>query len=563
MFIAVFSVLLLVLGQLSYADPIPPRIYLSNNPSGGPYSIVAIDTATNTEVTPAIPVAAEPGELAATPDGSKVYAMVGTDLKVIDVLSNTITSTISGAGGFQNFNHVVVAQDGSKVYVASRVANPLSPATIQIRIFDTTSNALINTITSSNFDGCYAPMGLGVNGSKLYTACRPTTSSLPDQFYVIDLTANTATLASTFKRDNSNADYINAIAVGPTGAEVYVGRVDGSGSTIEIFDGTNGANLASIGLPAKALPRGVVVSSDGSRLYVADERLGVHVINLATRSYLTTLSMPTSRGFDIAMDSTGSHLYTSLTTSVFVNDTATNTYATTIHGSFSFVRQMANASGGVSVPTNHAPLANAGPDQTVAVCNQVSASVILDGSGSSDADGNPLTYAWTGPFGTAAGVNPTVTVPLGTNTVTLNVSDGQASSTDTAAISVTEDTLNNFDGFLPPINNDGSSKFKLGRVIPIKFKLTDCSGGEVSTAVATLAVYKILDSSTGTVEVVTVEAAGNSNEDNLFRFSDGNYIYNLDTSTYTEGTYRLEAHIDDNTTHTVNVSMVERFHDDP
>ncbi|HTP42808.1 MAG TPA: PxKF domain-containing protein, partial [Nitrospiria bacterium] len=225
-------------------------------------------------------------------------------------------------------------------------------------------------------------------------------------------------------------------------------------------------------------------------------------------------------------------------------------------------RQMTTASGGGTVSTNHPPVANAGPDQSVAVCNQASAAVALDGSSSSDPDGDTLTYTWTGPFGTASGANPTVTLPLGTNAVTLSVSDGHATSTASVNVTVTQNMLYNFNGLLPPINNDGSSKFKIDRVVPVKFTLTDCSGAEVTTAVATLAVYKILDQSSGTVEEVTVESAGNSDEGNLFRFSDGNYIYNLDSDDYSEGTYRLDVHIDDNSVHSVNVSMVEHFHDD-
>lgn len=92
-------------------------------------------------------------------------------------------------------------------------------------------------------------------------------------------------------------------------------------------------------------------------------------------------------------------------------------------------------------PFNEPPVADAGPDQTVDEESWLGTTVTLDGSQSNDPDGDPLTYTWTGPFseggGTVQGVNPTVTLSLGTSTITLVVNDGQVDSDpDTVDITV-------------------------------------------------------------------------------------------------------------------------------
>jgi hypothetical protein len=102
---------------------------------------------------------------------------------------------------------------------------------------------------------------------------------------------------------------------------------------------------------------------------------------------------------------------------------------------------------------NSAPVANAGPDQTVFVANTVA----LDGSASTDADGDPLTYSWSftvTPPGSETAlsepttVNPTFVVDLpGTYVVQLIVNDGTVNSPpDTVTIS----TLNS-----APVANAG------------------------------------------------------------------------------------------------------------
>ncbi len=80
---------------------------------------------------------------------------------------------------------------------------------------------------------------------------------------------------------------------------------------------------------------------------------------------------------------------------------------------------------------NRIPVADAGLDQTVeCACNTVEGTkVTLDGSGSYDADGDPLIFTWTGPFveSPAYGATPTVTLEggcPGEYVITLIVNNG-------------------------------------------------------------------------------------------------------------------------------------------
>jgi hypothetical protein len=86
--------------------------------------------------------------------------------------------------------------------------------------------------------------------------------------------------------------------------------------------------------------------------------------------------------------------------------------------------------------TNDPPHADAGPDQNVQ-CVDGDADVKLDGSGSSDPDGDRLTYLWSedgSPI--ARGPKPTVSLSLGTHTITLTVDDGNG-ATDTDDVVIT------------------------------------------------------------------------------------------------------------------------------
>ena len=81
------------------------------------------------------------------------------------------------------------------------------------------------------------------------------------------------------------------------------------------------------------------------------------------------------------------------------------------------------------VSTNLPPVADAGPDQIVYAGVNGLTQVALDGSGSSDPDGDSLTYNWSlNGQAIAAGVSPTAQLPAGVHDIDLVVSDGAANS---------------------------------------------------------------------------------------------------------------------------------------
>jgi probable HAF family extracellular repeat protein len=119
-----------------------------------------------------------------------------------------------------------------------------------------------------------------------------------------------------------------------------------------------------------------------------------------------------------------------------------------------------------------------------------------------------------------------------------------------------------FVGFDPPLLTDGSASIqqsKAGKTIPVKFQLR--VGGQLTgAATATIAVYRILDIATGTVDTTSfaTDSGASTENTNQFRYDTASqqYIYNLQTKNWrAPATYQIVVTVSDGSSHNVNVSL--------
>ena len=137
----------------------------------------------------------------------------------------------------------------------------------------------------------------------------------------------------------------------------------------------------------------------------------------------------------------------------------------------------------------------------------------------------------------------------GTTTVTCSTTDAAG---NTATGSFTVQVTFAWSNVLAPINADGSSLFKLGSTVPVKFRLTGDSSA-IGNLVSRVYVTKLTNSVSGSeLEAISTSAA---TEGSLFRYADGQYMFNLATKSLSAGTWRVRIDLGDAVTHTVIVSL--------
>ncbi|MDT8420067.1 MAG: PKD domain-containing protein [Desulfuromonadales bacterium] len=209
----------------------------------------------------------------------------------------------------------------------------------------------------------------------------------------------------TFTAD-LDGEYVLSLAVND-------GSVDSAADDVSIIAATaNSAPTANSG-PNQNVVTGSTVTLDGSGSFDANGDNLTYKWAFSSRpdKSTATLSDPTTAKPSFTADLDGSYVLT-----LIVNDGQLDSAVDVVLI--------------VAATDNSAPVANAGPDQNVATGTLVT----LDGSGSSDADLDPLTYDWSfvsgsGTLSDSTAENPTFTADLdGTYILSLVVNDGQLDS---------------------------------------------------------------------------------------------------------------------------------------
>lgn len=145
----------------------------------------------------------------------------------------------------------------------------------------------------------------------------------------------------------------------------------------------------------------------------------------------------------------------------------------------------------------------------------------------------------------AAGSVDTTTV--GPHTISFTATD-VAGNIATATVSYT--VVYRTSGVRQPVNADGTSVFKAGSTVPVKFQVFDANSNPIGIP-GTVSSFKLIAKQAGAVTTPVNEDPMSTTPDTVFRYdpTDGQWIFNLSTKGATSGTkYSYQIALNDGTT---------------
>jgi YVTN family beta-propeller protein len=281
-----------IAGQLVPA----PRLWITGNTTN---TVSSVDSVTMATIDLA-PAGKDPFGIGFNSDGSQLYvtAYLGNDLIVFNPVTLTPVLTIATPLAP---TLTTPLPDGSGLLVTDDLASQLS-------VINFASNSVTSTVpVGAN------PIAVAVSpdGKRAYTADQGAAS-----LSIVDLTMQTATVSVPL----SGTPW--GVAISPDGSRTYVTLQT---SNVAVVDTASAKVLASIPLGNEAYPRGIVINSEGTVVYIAGSSTNqVFVLDLTTNTLAGTITVASPQGMALSAD--GSRLYAaSLYTPVLtVIDTRSN-----------------------------------------------------------------------------------------------------------------------------------------------------------------------------------------------------------------------------------------------
>lgn len=335
-----------------------------------------------------------------------------TDIYLRDIVLGTttwITKTAAGNSSHSGISFPAMSGDGTVIGFTSPsgtfVAGDTNNVT-DVFTFDRKTNAMQRVSVSSS--GLQANQGsatpaLNQDGTRIAFAT--------DASNLVSGDVNAQRDVVIYDRTNST---LSLVSISDTGA-----RINGSSQNRRAFSVSADGRYVVFQTPAPN-----VVAGDTNTL--ADLFIRDTIANRTERVSLTNFeTAPNGQSVDGTISADGRW--------VGFRSFATNMVSAPVIGSFSNVYLRDRV-------TNEPPVANAGGDRTVEA-TAILTPVVLDGSASTDPDGDNLLYTWSGSFGVLSGVTVSPTFALGNHAISLTVDDSNGGlASDAITVSVVDTT---------------------------------------------------------------------------------------------------------------------------
>lgn len=368
------------------------------------------------------------------PSGTYLFSTTLAGTVTVQSVNSTgvLTQVGSVALGTSSFSlngiEYVSKLSGDFLYINNNVA----PNTVSA--FSVSSGGVLTSVTGS-------PFSTGGNGSGgSISAPRTSLCSANGYLFVMNSSSNNISVFSI----NSNGSLTSvtgspfsigttasgAIAVNPSGTRLFAGTT--TGQIVAFSIAANGA-LSLVG----SFSSGVASRVDGMVVHPnRDYLVSTHpssnkiaVLSIAADGTLSSASGSPFTGDGVPGGGPAGVTFNNAGTLLFVGNANFGSTSCSVYN-FQYT------------PPNLPPVANAGADQTVECTSGCSATVTLDGSGSSDPDADTLSYSW-GEASDSLGTGAILTrsFPKGNHAVVLTVNDGKGgTATDTVLINVVDST---------------------------------------------------------------------------------------------------------------------------